>query len=330
MKIIMVGLLQRKNFLSLLTPRKPLRIHLGKDFPLRGNSFYNRQKFLLASLVLSDLIHLRKNYSSIDALLCDGLDLWSCKLKKKKATKRSLPCSPHHLNCTPFQAPVLSTQRLSRMITKQYGGLWWSEKRSYQGRFSSHLLGNEGIWTVSLSRGQDLHPKCSWYRIQYWTTSAWRGPFCLYGLLSPCIIDSMNVQSLKCHSGDLILRSIEYAIWKIMRSQECLSWSLFSKIRFIWISALLMHQYTNSRPEGRIETSNRDPGKTLLKSRFSNSRLFTLSSNGFPDPGHDQREAEEPCVGILQRDGNEASYSVMVAWTLSPWTFNALEHFIIN
>lgn len=128
----------------------------------------------------------------------------------------------------------------------------------------------------------------------------WRGPFCFYGLLSPCVIESMNVQSLKCHSGDLILRSIEYAIWKIMRSQECLSWSLFSKIRFIWISALLMHQYTDSRPEGRIETSTRDPGKTLLKSRFSNSRLFTLSSNGFPDPGHDQREAEGPCWDLAE------------------------------
>ena len=94
MKIIMVGLLQRKNFLSLLTPRKPLRIHLGKDFPLRGNSFYNRQKFLLASLVLSDLIHLRKNYSSIDALLCDGLDLWSCKLKKKSNKEVTAMLSP--------------------------------------------------------------------------------------------------------------------------------------------------------------------------------------------------------------------------------------------
>ena len=97
----------------------------------------------------------------------------------------------------------------------------------------------------------------------------WRGPFCLYGLLSTCSIDSTNVQSLICHSGDLILISREYAIWKIMRSQECLSWSLFSKIRFIWIIALLMYQYTDSRPEGRIKTSNRGPGRTLLQSRFS-------------------------------------------------------------
>lgn len=156
------------------------------------------------------------------------------------------------------------------------------------------------------------------------------GSFLLIWALSTCIIDSMNLQSLKCHSRDLILRSREYAIWKIVRSQECLSWSLFSKIRFIWISALLMHQYTDSRPEGRIEASNRDPGRTLLKSRLSNSRLSTCSSNGFPVPGHDQREAEGPCVGILQRDGNEASCSLMVTWTLSPWTFNALEHFIIN
>lgn len=73
-----------------------------------------------------------------------------------------------------------------------------------------------------------------------------------------------------------------------------------------------------SRPEGRIETSSRDPGRTLLKSRLSNSRLSTPSSNGFPVPGHDQREAEGPCVGILQRDGNEASCSLMVTWTLSP------------
>lgn len=186
---------------------------------MRGNSFYNRQKFLLASLVLSDLIHLRKNYSSIDALPVWWP--WSLELQIWKSKKRSLPCSSHYLNCTPSR-PLFSAPK---------GFLEWSPSNMVDSNGVKKDLTEEdfpptfrkwGYSTMSLS-GQDLHLKCSWYRIWVFDHKCWRVLSAYMGFWALAARDSTNVQSLICHSEDLILISREYAIWKIMRSQECLS-----------------------------------------------------------------------------------------------------------
>lgn len=133
-KIIMGCLmrwLQRKMLLSLITPRIPLRTHpfvsgQGRDSPLQKNSFYNRQKLLLASCILLDLLHLRINYSSIDALPCDGLDLGRYSCWGKEQWRGQCHASPTIWTVL-CSAPVMLSVP-SKMITTQYGGLCWSEK----------------------------------------------------------------------------------------------------------------------------------------------------------------------------------------------------------
>lgn len=70
-----------EKFLNPKTPRIPNETHpltSRQGFSI-GNMAFTMARGLLASHMLLDLIHLRKNYSSIDTFLGDGLDCWSCR-----------------------------------------------------------------------------------------------------------------------------------------------------------------------------------------------------------------------------------------------------------
>lgn len=101
---------------------------------------------------------------------------WSLELREK-AMKRSLPCFSHHLKysflvpCTQYLKPLCPFQNDHLAIWQAL--LEWRDLPK-EG-FSSHPPGNEGVWIVSSSRGQDLHPRLAWYRIKALTTCTWGG-----------------------------------------------------------------------------------------------------------------------------------------------------------
>lgn len=181
-KIIMECLMKwlQRKMLSLITPRISLRTHpfvsgQGMTFDCRKNSFYNRQKFLLASCILLDLIHLRINYSSIDALLCDGLDL-GCYRCRGKEQWRGQCHAPATIWTVLFSAPYgsiclpkwsLCNMAVSDGVTRLF----------------FPLLRNEGVWAVPTSRGQDLQSRHAAYRISSLTT-ALRSPIAYVGFVA--------------------------------------------------------------------------------------------------------------------------------------------------
>lgn len=173
MKIVMVRLLQRKNFLSLLL-RKPLQDSPGQGLCQWGEIvFTTGRNFYWPHLYFQDLIHLRKNYSSIGSPVWWP---WSLELQIWKKAKRG------HCHALPTIWTVLLSRPCSPapkgFLEWSLSNIWWTlmewKKILPRRFFLPHLHRSEGIWPVSLSTGQDLHPKCSWYRILVFDHKCWR------------------------------------------------------------------------------------------------------------------------------------------------------------
>lgn len=85
---------------------------------------------------------------------------WSLELREK-AMKRSLPCFSHHLKYS-FLVPCYQYLKLLCRFQNDHSAIWWAllEWRDVTKEgFSPHPPGNERVWIVSSSRGQDLHPR---------------------------------------------------------------------------------------------------------------------------------------------------------------------------
>lgn len=190
--------------------------------------------------MLLNLIHLRKNYSSIDALLSDGLDGWSCRSWGKRTLKRSLRGSAHHLHCAHVQSPALSPCRVSmscKILTKLHGGICRREEGTLSWRKAPLPPESAGLWTELLSG--DLEPSTK--------TNVWPPALEELFLLKRTCGSSLqtgNVQSTGCHLGHPVLSSRSMA-WIGERpgtvtvskgTTPCLT------------NALLTHRETSSRP----------------------------------------------------------------------------------